>query len=65
VVHRWRRCVLLRKPFTHADASAPIAAGIENVEERLRAQKLSAASGRPALYRFFVTNGMPGGSKDH
>ncbi len=60
----WRQGVLVRKPFTRADASAQIAAAIESVEERLRVQKLSAASGRPAFYRFFVTNGIikrPGG----
>ena len=49
-------------PFTDADASAQIAAAIESVEERLRAQKRAATLGRPALYRFFVTNGLPGGS---
>src|SRR5437773_529773 len=61
----WRQRVLVRTPFTHADASAQIAAATENVEERLRAQKRSAASGRPALYRFFVTDGIAGGSQDH
>jgi hypothetical protein len=61
----WRQRVLVRKPFTHADAAAQIAAAIENVERRLRAQRPSAASGRPAVYRFFVTNGIHGSSRDH
>ena len=46
----WRQRVLVRTPFTSADAAGQIAAAIENVEERLRAQKVSSASGRPALY---------------
>jgi ribosomal-protein-alanine N-acetyltransferase len=61
----WRQRVLVRKPFTHVDASTQIAAAIENLEQRLRAQKLSEASGRPALYRFFVTNGINKSPRGH
>jgi [ribosomal protein S5]-alanine N-acetyltransferase len=62
----WRQRVLVRRRFTPADASAQIAAAIENVEKRLRAQKIEAATGEgPVLYRFFVTNGIADGPKDH
>jgi len=60
----WRQGVLVRKRFTDADACEQIAAAIESVEERLRVQKRAASVGRPALYRFFVTNGLPDAS-DH
>lgn len=61
----WRQRVLVKRRFTDADARAQIAAAIEEVEERLRAQKASAESGHPAPYRFFVTNGIAGGSSHH
>jgi len=54
----WRQRALARTRFTYADARAQIAAAIEGVEERLRAQRRSPSVGRPVPYRFFVTSSL-------
>ena len=54
----WRQHALVRTPFSHAEARAQIAAAIEGVEERLRSQRRSLSVGRPAPYRFFITNSL-------
>lgn len=52
----WRQGALLARRFCHADALRQIAAGIEDVRQRLRESRPSAPIDPPILYPFFIVD---------